>query len=139
MKKLLLLLFSLMFSFNSYGEWTKVGTNSDDDTFYIDKKTIKNHGGYVYWWEMGSYENPFNPYLEGFLDQFNGSMSSKRYRKGDCDVVRYKELSVTYYDQKMGEGYGEEDPMIDESNPWEYPPPDTVDGFILNYVCDYVD
>jgi hypothetical protein len=35
-------------------------------------------------------------------------MISKRYRKGDCGVSRYKELSVSYYDQKMGEGYGEE-------------------------------
>ncbi|SVC22094.1 uncharacterized protein METZ01_LOCUS274948, partial [marine metagenome] len=36
MKKLLILLFSLMLSFNSYGEWMKVTENVDDDSYYID-------------------------------------------------------------------------------------------------------
>ena len=138
MKKLLILLFSILISFNSYGEWEEVVESEDGDTFYIDKDTIKKHGGYVYWWEMGSYKDPYSPY-EGILDQFNGSMSSKRYRKGDCNIVRFKELSVTYYDEQMGDGYGEDDPLISESDPWQYPPPDTIDGLLLDYVCDYVD
>ena len=33
---------------NSYGEWTKVGTNSDDDVFYIDLERIKKIDNYVY-------------------------------------------------------------------------------------------
>ena len=140
MKKLLTLLFSLLISFNSYGEWEEVVESVDGDTFYIDKDTIKKHEGYVYWWEMGSYINPGNPYEELFDDnEFNGTISSKHYRKGDCDVVRYKELSVTYYKQKMGDGDGKDDPFITVSDSWEYPPPDTVNGFILKYVCDYVD
>ena len=105
MKKLFLLIFSILISFNSYGEQKEVVESTDGDTYYIDKDTIKKHGGYVYWWEMGSFENPYNPY-EGILDQFNGTMSSKRYRKGDCDVVRYIDLSVTFYTQQMGGGYG---------------------------------
>jgi len=62
--------------------------------------------------------NQYLPY-EGLLDQFNGSMSSKCYRKSDCNIVRYKELSVTYYDEQMGDSYWEDDP-------WESPPPDTI-------------
>ena len=52
MKKLLLLLISLLISFNSYGGWAYFGDNADGDTFYIDIETIKEHGGYVYWWRM---------------------------------------------------------------------------------------
>ena len=87
---------------------------------------------------MGSFVNPENPYPELF-PQFNGTMSIKSYRKSDCDVVRYTDLSVTFYDQKMGGGDGRNDPFINVSNSWEYPPPDTVMGVMLNYVCDYVD
>ena len=39
MKKLLLLLFSVMISFTSYGEWTELG-EEDDGTFYIDLDTF---------------------------------------------------------------------------------------------------
>ena len=43
MKKLLLLLFSILISFNSYGEWEEVVESTDGDTYYIDKDTIKTH------------------------------------------------------------------------------------------------
>ena len=138
MKKLLILLFSFLIPFNSYGEWEQVVESTDGNIFHIDKNTIKKHEGYVYWWEMVSYEKPYNPY-EGTLDKFNGTMSSKYYRMGDCGVVRYKELSLTYYTQQMGGGEGKSDPITGILDSWEYPPPDTTDGFMLDYVCDYVD
>ena len=45
MKKLTILLFSILISFNSYGEWTEIAKNTDG-THYIDKDTIKKHEGY---------------------------------------------------------------------------------------------
>jgi hypothetical protein len=41
MKKLLILLFSLLLSFNSYGEWTKTSEDDDGDAYYIDFQTVK--------------------------------------------------------------------------------------------------
>ena len=52
MKKLLLLLFSLMLSFNSYGEWTLTYEWDNGDSAYVDLETIKEINGYVYWWEL---------------------------------------------------------------------------------------
>ena len=53
MKKLLLLLFSLMLSINSYGEWTLYDVDiNDGNAFYIEKNTILKSGGYVYFWEL---------------------------------------------------------------------------------------
>jgi hypothetical protein len=92
MKKLLILLFSLLISFNSYGEWEKLGKNVSGDTFYIDTDTIKEHNGYVYWWVLNDYLKP-NEY---------GDMSGKTYVQGDCGVNRYKWLSIIYYKQPMG-------------------------------------
>ena len=51
MKKLLLLLFSLMLSFNSYGEWTKVNEDVEDNSYFIDFRTVKKVDDYVVWWE----------------------------------------------------------------------------------------
>ena len=52
MKKLLILLFSILISFNSFGELTEIGYTDAGNTFYIDNNTIKEHGGYVYWWTI---------------------------------------------------------------------------------------
>jgi len=41
MKKLLVLLFSILISFNSYGEWTAVSESVDGDIAYIDYENIK--------------------------------------------------------------------------------------------------
>ena len=129
MKKLLILLFSLLISFNSYGEWEVVSETVNGDTFYIDKDTIKYHGGYVYWWDMGDFVKPYDSFM------VEGVMSQKTYSEGDCGQVRYQNLRVISFKEPMGEGDG----MDDLNGVWGYPPPDTVDGFILNYVCDYVD
>ena len=42
MKKLLILLFSLLISFNSYGEWTQVSKDINNNTYYIDYKKINS-------------------------------------------------------------------------------------------------
>ena len=58
MKKLLIPLFSILISFNSYGEWKELGMNVAGDTFYIDKDIIKEHNRYVYWWVLKDYLKP---------------------------------------------------------------------------------
>jgi hypothetical protein len=52
MKKLTILLFSILISFSSYGEWTEVVESVHGDTQYIDTDAIKEHGGYVYYWDL---------------------------------------------------------------------------------------
>ena len=89
MKKLLVLLFSLLISFNSYGEWTKINKSGIGTTFYIDIETIKEQNGYVYYWTMWDKLKP---------DKY-GDKSYKFYHQGDCEPVRVKYLSYIYYKQ----------------------------------------
>ena len=126
MKKLLALLFSILISFNSYGEWEKVTKNVSGSTYYIDMDTIKEHNGYVYDWELTDYLKP-----DG-----NGIMSAKLYKQSDCGVNREKHLLLVGYEQPMGEGSGKTMTPPDE---WVYPTPDSVGGIMLKYACDYVD
>ena len=126
MKKLLILLFSILISFNSYGEWTQVTEADDGDRYFIDIDTIKEYGGYLYFWGL----------TDMLIPMKNGDFSYKYYTQGDCGVVRAKYLSSIWYKQPMGEGSGDTLTPFDK---WQYPTPDSVGGVLLKYVCDYVD
>jgi len=126
MKKLTILLFSILISFNSYGEWLKVSKGIvSGDIYYVSTDTIKEHKGYVYWWDMIDYLKPNK----------NGEMSVKVYNQGDCGVIRYKTLSGIFYKKPMGEGSGDTYNLPDE---WNYPLPDNTDGIVLKFVCNYL-
>ena len=127
MKKLLILLFSILISFNSYGEWTKVVEGVDGTTHYIDKEKVKEHGVYVYWWQLYDFLKPDDM----------GIMSYKVYNQGFCLINRYKPLSGVFYIQPMGEGSGES--MENPPDIWIYVLPENTDGVMLKYVCDYLE
>ena len=129
MKKRLLtftLLFStLMFSSPSYGEWTKVSKNVHGDSFYVDFERIKKHGGYVYWWSLSDYLEPTK----------YGDLSDKKYKQGDCNLFRYKELSYSFHQEPMGEGNGDVSEPMAALKGWKYPSPNSSAEMILTNVC----
>ena len=126
MKKLTILLFSILISFNSYGNWTKLDNlSSVGFTIYIDNLTIKKHDGYVYFWEMTN-----------FIDPKSGDeISSKGYIQVDCGVVRFKILSQIDYDEPMGRGSA--DAYNPSNRKWVYPPENEQKWWQV--LCDYVD
>ena len=127
MKKLLVLIFSILISFNSYGEWMKVTESVDGDGFYIDIDTIKEHDGRVYYWRLRDFLKP----SEG------GMLSGATYIEGDCKISRIKSLSYSVHYQSMGRGEGEQSLPIGNNGDWRYPSPDDVEKTILDFVCDY--
>ena len=91
MKKLLLLLFSLILSFNSYSEWTELPEIDADfaEQGFIDFDNIKRKSdGYVYWWMMVS----------------DSSSSQKAYIQTDCETKAINVLQLDSYDEPMGAG-----------------------------------
>ena len=115
MKKLLLLIFSLILSINSYGEWTNVlpGNNA---SLYIDFKTLKERDGYIYWWYMDSWR-------EG---------SQQSYAQGDCNLKGFKVNKRVNFSLPMGEGEGIEK---DITSSWEYYQPNSGYEILLNFIC----
>ena len=125
MKKLILiLLFStVMFSSSSYAGWTQVSESVDGDVFYVDFERMRKHDGYVYWWEL----------INNLKPNEWGSLSTKIYHQGDCKLFRFKHLSYRFHKEPMGGGTG----VVEESGKeWRYPPPQSVDEFILKQVCN---
>jgi len=125
MKKLLILLFSILISFNSYGEWLKIGdSEKNGNTYFIDKDTIKKNGEYVYWYHMSNYKK---------LNEY-GDMSEIIYYQGDCGMSKYKMLSGIFYYQLMGTN---ESSRETAKNPeWVYTFPGQIDKALLEYACN---
>ena len=115
MKKILLLLFSLMLSFNSYGEWTNV-LPGNKASLYIDFKTLKERDGYIYWWYMDSWSDG----------------SEQTYAQGDCNLKGFKVNKRVKYSLPMGGGEGIEK---DIASSWEYYQPNSGYEILLNFIC----
>jgi hypothetical protein len=132
MKKLLLLLFSLLLSFNSYGEWTKVAENDDGDYYFVDFDKVKYVDGNVYWWMM--YDAVESYY---YVDEDEPYFSEQSYNQGDCQINRFKVLSTSYYSKPMGEdlifNWNEPEPQ------WDYFPPESIGEYEFELVCSLVD
>ena len=127
MKKLLMLIFSLLISFNSYGEWTKVTSGkSNGEIYYVDIDTIKENGGYIYWYQMDDYMK---------RDEF-GDMSALLFQQGECGLNRSRMLSGIFYKQPMGINESSRETV---KNPeWTYTFPGQINSSLLDYACDYV-
>ncbi len=122
-----------MLSFSSYGEWTKVTEDTDDDSYYIDFQTVnKKSDGHVVWWEMRS-----------SAKGWDGAMSSKSYNKGDCEELKTTFLSIISYTKPMGGGESEQFGggviELETILGWNYPPPDSVAIYMLEIVCSLAD
>ena len=126
MKKLLLLLFSLMLSFNSYGEWVGSAVDANGNIHYLDFENIKNTKGYTYYWEMINYAEPTDKYL-----------SIATYREADCDLHRFKDLTFNGYTQEMAEGEPETIDLTKLEEDWAYPMANTLGEFIFSLVCKW--
>ena len=94
MKKFIFLSF-LLFSVNSHAvRWEKV-VDVDGDSYYVDVENIKKHNGFVYYWTMYDY---LEPYAE------LGYLSGIGKYKADCEKKRQTWLTLTLYSLNMGKG-----------------------------------
>ena len=116
----------VMFSFNSFAGWTKVGKNTRGDTFYVDYERIRKVDGYVYYWE-----------LTDFAKQIHKYWSSKIYKEVDCKLFRFKWLSLAYHKLPMGKGFSDEDKPVKKHQGWKYPQPNSIGETVTQSVCSY--
>jgi len=122
MKKLIITLFSILISFNSYGEWVQVSKSVSGMTTFININKIKKNNDYIYYWTLTNYADGSNE-------------SAKAYRQSDCVVNRFKVLAFYNYSKSMGGGR----PVSQFTPPdeWQYAIPNTVDDTLLTYTCNY--
>ena len=124
MKKIYLLLFSLILPFSSYGEWVDFVTDANNNIHYVDFDEMTKNDGYIYYWEMTNYANPTDRFL-----------SIATYREADCDLHRFKDLTFNGYTQEMAEGEPETIDLTKLEEDWAHPIANSLGEFIFSSVC----
>ena len=127
MKKLLLILFSILISFNSIAEWVYIDKEKNSDTeVYVLTDSIEIEDGYVYWTYLNNYSEPRSEY---------NIMGLAIFRGGDCENNRYVNIESQMFQGSMGsEPFGE---RLKQEQEWTTPSSGQIDEKIFNYVCDY--
>ena len=126
MKKLLIFIFSIIFSSSSFAGWNQIGDDVSGNNYYINYSKVKKIDGYHYYRWMVDMVKPDN----------DGDLSYISYTQGDCKFSRYMTLSEYYYPQAMGEGSVETNQI---QNPeWRYPAPESMNEYILELACEHV-
>jgi len=124
-KKTLVILCSLLISFNSYAEWTQTINSESGDVYYVDFDSIKIKGN-VYYWGMVDYLKP---------DEW-GDMSSKSLYELDCNVPqKERKLAISFYTQPMGKGSPSTE--INTTQEWIYGVPNTIGMGLIEQICDH--
>ena len=124
MKKLPLLLFSLLLSFNSFGDWVGFVMDANENVHYVDFDEMEKTDGYVYYWEMVNYAKPTDRLL-----------SIATYHMADCDLYRYKNITFNGYTQEMAQGEPETMDLTILNEGWIEPVTGSVGDYSLTLAC----
>ena len=116
------LLFTLLFSSNSFADWTKVN-ESEIGNHYVDFGKIRKQDGFVYFWTLFDLLKPDS----------DGDLSYKNYKQGDCKLFRFKSLIFSFHKEPMGGGTGETGNP--ENLEWNYPSLNSGDRMTLKFAC----
>ena len=116
------LLFTLLFSSNSFADWTKVN-ESEIGNHYVDFDKIRKQDRFVYFWTLFDLLKPDS----------DGDLSYKNYKQGDCKLFRFKSLIFSFHKEPMGGGTGETGNP--ENSEWNYPSLNSGDRMTLKFAC----
>ena len=123
MKKPIILILSMLASFNSYGKWSPIIESKFGSVHFVDASTAKTNGQYIYYWAM---ENSSKP------DMF-GALSKAWYIQADCDFNKYKIMSTVLYNRKDGQ---QKFNTFNNSDPsWDFPAPGSVAYLEVTHMC----
>ena len=126
MKKLLVLLFSVIICFNSYAEWSLVARSTDKSEYYIDFDRVSKNNGYVYYWVLSNFPFPSDA---------EGTSSLELYEVNCSPPIKERRKAYYFYNSTMGKK-GTRSPVFDTSTgPWEYSVPGSVQERLLEAVC----
>ena len=132
MKKLSILmtiLFSIIFTFPSYGDWVKVKKN-----MYVNLDRIRNIDGYTYFWmleDIPTGMEHFDKYAQSYY-----IYSLTKYFKGDCKLFRSRLMIVNDHEKRMGKDIPNK--SHEYNRKWIYPLPNSNDDKLLNKVCNHI-
>jgi hypothetical protein len=120
MKKLLAIGMILL-STSAWAEWTKFGTNSHGDEYYLDLAT-KKRGALPRVWVFTKYKQPLN----------GRTSATKVLKQADCAAGTVRDLSASYFSDAQAQNQLFAD---DSPSQFSYPPPESFQSAIFEELC----
>ena len=126
--------FCVMFSTNSWSNWTEVTTNMNGDTFYTDlTKIIMKDKVTLFWVLIDSSKKASS--------KRSGIKSVKTQQKCECISKKYKTMSWFFHEKKMGEGKSTDKSKyyadhFFSPNYWTYPSPGSSEEKVIELICN---
>jgi hypothetical protein len=117
-------LFLILFSVNSFANWTFVSSTADNTlSVYVDFSTKKKVGGYIRVWSLMD-KNKTSEKVRSFivLEEF------------DCSLDRNRVIQMSSYSEPMGKGNVIN--SLGGNNPWNYITPGSVEARKFRMVCN---
>ena len=130
MKKLILIS-TLLFSFNVWGDWDLSNKNSRGDITYIDTSSIRKIDNFLYAWVLTDW---VYPQMGGFM------YSAKAMLKVDCKLQGMMVMDMILYNQNMGKGPPREPSIQDKDQfgkHWSYVAPNSLWEATVRDICSY--
>ena len=128
--KTTLLLVLLLITSAAWAEWAQVG-ETDHAVLYIKPASIRKHGNLVTVSQLTDYQNRR---LTDYKDQQNtGGMSLQTTIEYDCQLGKYRFLSIRRHTEPMGVGAT----LLETDNgPWHNMTPDTASETLFLILCN---
>jgi hypothetical protein len=127
--RLVYFVLTLAISSPCLAKWKKL-EEGDGYIKYYDIDTVKKIDGIIHIWSMKDFKKP----------QQNGNLSTKYYSKYDCNLKRYKILSIIEYNTNMGRGrkftYKKNISNEVEESDWVYTKPNGEEYDSLRLLCN---
>ena len=117
------LIFIVMFSSTSWGEWTKVLEDGAGNTYYLDFERVRKDEEYIYVWSLLDRNKPNHV----------GYFSAQTYRQIDCTLSRFQVLRFSFHEAAMGRGNSRT--LITRKPVWVYPTSNSSNEFTLKSAC----
>ena len=116
-------LFLILFSVNSFANWTFVSSTADNTlSVYVDFSTKKKVGGYIRVWSLVDTSRTFKKvHSYKVLEEF------------DCSLDRTRLIQMSAYSGRMG--VGDVINTTKGDNSWDYIRPKTVEEDVFKRIC----
>ena len=128
MKKLLLI-FLIIYSSQSFAEWTRIGKVENLYVMYIDIDNFRLNDEYLLYWDLVDFQQT----QESSFGKFKSTSS---YHQLDCKLFRQKLLAMVLYKDNMGKEILNQHNFKDQD--WVYPSPNSMPYIKTKQVCSII-
>ena len=127
MKRLLLGLMLLVTATAASAEWTRVD-NHNEFIQYVDKGTIRRNGHLIKMWDLTDYKT-----VQKMADG-KSYLSDKGQQEYDCKEEKMRQLALTSFAGKMGQGKA----VYSDSDPYKWIPigPGSIGEILWKAACE---